>query len=184
MLEFFSLGIRNSIRRSSEIKPDLRIDRINIRNLAVSALFLQVRWKIPHEFEIRIGKQKHLNTKKIEAWFADEKFSILPYFVISVESANAPDLADELGQMLLIKKLAKEGFVVNSFESHAIIEFPNVAKDLPDLIDTELADWITHKHSTLKKRKLNGMRKKLSLNISDQTNDELVCIELRPALRK
>ena len=108
----------------------------------------------------------------------------LPPFIISVEAATAPDLAEEIGQMILIKKLAKEGFVVSSFENHAIIEFANVPKDFEDAIDLEIADWITHKHSTLKKRKLGGTRKKLSLNISDQTNDELVCIEIRPALRK
>ncbi len=108
----------------------------------------------------------------------------MPPFIISVEAATAPDLAEEIGQMILIKKLAKEGFVVSSFENHAIIEFSNVPKDFEDAIDLEIADWITHKHSSLKKRKLSGTRKKLSLNISDQTNDELVCIEIRPALRK
>jgi hypothetical protein len=108
----------------------------------------------------------------------------LSHFIISVETANAADLADELGQTLLIKNLASEGFVVNSFESHAIIELPSVQKDFVDIIDAEITDWITHKHSTMKKRKLNGLRKKLSLNISDQTKEELVCIEIRPALRK
>jgi hypothetical protein len=111
----------------------------------------------------------------------------LPYFLISIESTNAHDLADELGQIFLIKKLASEGFVINSFESHSIIEFPNVTGDFPEAIDAEIADWIIHKHSTLKKRKLNGMRKRLSLNLSGQTNNddgELICIELRPALRK
>jgi hypothetical protein len=104
--------------------------------------------------------------------------------MISVEAASAPDLADELGQRLLIKKLAKEGFAVNSFENHAIIEFSSVLKDFADVIDSDIADWIIHKHSTLKKRKLNGLRKKPSLDISEQSSEELVCIELRPALRK
>ncbi len=131
-------------------------------------------------------EQKRLNiTKKVEHQFeAQGYFIYLPHFVISVETANAHDLAQELGQTLLIKKLAKEAFVVKSFESHAIIEFSNVQKDFVDIIDAEIADWITHKHSTMKKRKLYGLREKLSLNISDQTNEELVCIELRPALRK
>ncbi len=101
-----------------------------------------------------------------------------------MEAPTAPDLAEELGQTLLIRKLAKEGFVVNSFENHSIMEFSNISKDVTEAIDSEIADWITHKHSSLKKRKLNGSRRKISLNISDQTNDEMVCIEIRPALRK
>jgi hypothetical protein len=108
----------------------------------------------------------------------------LPHLIITLEASSAPDLGEELGQRLLIKKLAKEGFVMNSFESHAIIEFPNVGKEIVEEIDSDIADWITHKHSTIKKRRLNGTRKKLSLDIAAQTNDELVCIELRPALRK
>ncbi len=105
----------------------------------------------------------------------------MPHFIITLEAPNAPDLAEELGQRLLIKKLANEGFAVNAFEYHATIEFSSVLKEFADVIDSDIADWIAYKHSTIKKRKLIGSRKKPSLDISDQTSEELVCIELKPS---
>lgn len=103
----------------------------------------------------------------------------LPHFIITLEAPNAPDLAEELAQRLLIKKLATEGFAVNSFEYHATIEFSSVLKEFADIIDADIADWIAYKHSTIKKRRLNGLRKSQSLNIPDQMSEQLVCIELR-----
>lgn len=103
----------------------------------------------------------------------------MPHFIITLEAPNAPDLAEELSQRLLIKKLATEGFSVNSFEYHAIIEFSSVLREFADVIDSDIADWIAYKHSTLKKRKIDGKRKRQSLEISDQTSEQLVCIELR-----
>lgn len=103
----------------------------------------------------------------------------MPHFIITLEAPNAPDLAEELSQRLLIKKLATEGFSVNSFEYHATIEFSSVLKEFAEVIDSDVADWIAFKHSTMKKRKLSGIRKRQSLDISDQTSEQLVCIELR-----
>jgi hypothetical protein len=102
----------------------------------------------------------------------------MPHFIITLEAPNAPDLAEELSQRLLIKKLATEGFAVNSFETHAMIEFSSVLREFADVIDAEIADWIAYKHSTIKKRKLGGVRKRQSLEISDQATEQLVCIEL------
>ena len=105
----------------------------------------------------------------------------MPHFIIALEAPNAPDLAEELGQRLLIKKLAKEGFAINSFENHATIEFSSVLKDFADVIDSDIGDWVTYRHSSLKKRRLTGSRKKPSLELSDQTSEQLVCIELKPS---
>ena len=104
--------------------------------------------------------------------------SPLPHFIITLEAPNAPDLAEELAQRLLIKKLATEGFAVNSFEYHATIEFSSVLKEFADIIDSDIGEWIAFKHSTIKKRRLNGTRRKQSLDISDQLSEQLVCIEL------
>jgi hypothetical protein len=104
----------------------------------------------------------------------------LPHLLIALEAPNAPDLGEELGQRLLIKKLAKEGFIVNTFEYHATIEFPNVAPEFADAIDSDVADWITFKHSSLKKRKLAGGRKKTTLDNSNENGEQLICIEVRP----
>jgi hypothetical protein len=103
----------------------------------------------------------------------------LPHFIITLEAPNAPDLAEELSQRLMIKKLANEGFSVNSFEYHATIEFSSVLSDFTDIIDQEISEWIAYKHSTIKKRKLKGTRRTQSLDISDQSAEQLVCIELR-----
>ncbi len=111
----------------------------------------------------------------------EERTFKLPHFIIALEAPNASDLAEELGQRLLIKKLAKEGFAINSFENHATIEFSSVLKDFADVIDSDVADWVTYKHSSLKKRRLVGSRKKPSLEIADQSDEQLVCIELKPS---
>ena len=103
----------------------------------------------------------------------------MPQFLITIEAPNASDLAEELSQRFLVKKLAKEGFAVNSFEYHATIEFSSVLKEFAEVIDDDIGDWIAYKHSSIKKRKIKGMRQRQSLDTSEQLKEDLVCIELR-----
>jgi hypothetical protein len=98
--------------------------------------------------------------------------------LISLEAPNAPDLAEELAQRLLSKRLANDNFPLTSFEHHAILDITTADGDKSvDAIDADVEDWIMYKHSTLKKRRLPAKRQKQPSSKSG--NEELVCIEIR-----
>jgi len=103
----------------------------------------------------------------------------LIYFFVSIDSPGAADLAEELGQKLLGKQIVKSGFVLNTYESHAVLEFPDSSKELIEKIETEASNWISWKHPGLKKRRILGKRQTQNLGLPTDAAEDLVCLEIR-----
>ena len=103
----------------------------------------------------------------------------MAYVIVSIDSANAHDLAEELVQRLLAKQVVKSGTPVLAFEQSALIDIQYLEKEAIDKIIEETSDWIKYKHSTLKKRVASGTRQKQNLGMPTESSEELVCIEIK-----
>jgi len=103
----------------------------------------------------------------------------MPYFFIAIDTPGASDLAEELGQRLIGKQVAKSGFPLTVYESHATLEFPDLSKEAIEKIEVEASEWISWKHPVLKKRRISGRRQKQNLGLPTDAVEELVCLEIR-----
>jgi len=103
----------------------------------------------------------------------------LPSTVILVDAPNAGDLAEELSQRLIGKEEVTGAFPATSFEHQAILDLPDITNENVDKIEADVEDWIKFKHSTLKKRRIQGKRQKLGLGISPEQAMDIVCIEIK-----
>ena len=103
----------------------------------------------------------------------------MPYFLIAVNTPNAPDLAEELGQRLLGKQIVKGGFPLTAYDSHATLEFPDIAGEVIEKIEVEASSWIAEKHRSLRLRRLSGKRQKQNLGTPAEREEEIICAEIR-----
>jgi hypothetical protein len=103
----------------------------------------------------------------------------MPYFLISFDTPTPQDLAQELGQRLLAKQLAKSGFALTTYGSLAILEFSDQGTDFMDKIQSEIQSWISDKHRSLRMRKLTGKRQKQNLGMPTDPEKEVICLEIR-----
>ena len=103
----------------------------------------------------------------------------MPYFLISFDTPSPQDLAQELGQRLLAKQIAKTGFALTTYGSLATLEFPNPAKEFMDKVQSEAEAWIADKHRSLRMRKLTGNRQKQNLGMPTEPEEEVICLEIR-----
>jgi hypothetical protein len=99
-------------------------------------------------------------------------------FLISVDLPDPFDLAEELGQRLLGKQIVKGGFPITTYGSLAILEFPDVEQELIEKVQTEVENWISDKHRSLRMRKLTGKRQVQNLGMPTQ-EEVLICLEIR-----
>jgi hypothetical protein len=120
---------------------------------------------------------RHFNINPLEK--SKRRFTIVVSVVISLEAPNAPDLAEELAQRLLVKHLVEENFPITSFEHHAILDVSVGTSEGVDAVDADVNDWITYKHSTLKKRRLSGKRQRQPPINGGKSTEEIVCIEIK-----
>ena len=103
----------------------------------------------------------------------------MPFFLISFDTPSPRDLAQELGQRLLGKQLAKTGFAITAYGSLAILEFPDPEKEFMGKVQSEVEAWISDKHRSLRMRKLSGKRQKQNLGMPTEPEEEVICLEIR-----
>jgi hypothetical protein len=103
----------------------------------------------------------------------------MPYFLVTFDTPSPQDLAQELGQRLLGKQLAKGGFAITTFGSLAIIEFPDSGTEFIDKVQSEAQAWISDKHRSLRMRKLSGKRQAQNLGMPTEPEEVVVCLEIR-----
>jgi hypothetical protein len=103
----------------------------------------------------------------------------MPYFLISFDTPTPQDLAQELGQRLLAKDIAKSGFAMTTYGSLAMLEFPHPGKEFMEKVQSEAQAWISDKHRSLRMRKLSGKRQKQNLGMPTEPEEEVICLEIR-----
>jgi hypothetical protein len=103
----------------------------------------------------------------------------MTYFLISFDTPTPADLAQEFGQRLLAKQIAKTSFPITAYGSLAMLEFPNPEKEFMDKAQTEVETWIYDKHRSLRMRKLSGKRQKQNLGMPTEPEEEVICLEIR-----
>lgn len=123
-------------------------------------------------------KCKKAQAQALDIWLL-YGISVLTYFLITLHTPSADALAEELGQRLIAKQIVSDGFPLTAYNSHASLEFQGINSDAAQKIEAEVAEWIFRKHSLLKKRRIQGKRQKQKLGMPTETEEEVVCIELR-----
>jgi hypothetical protein len=103
----------------------------------------------------------------------------MPVFIISVDLPNPAELAEEMGQRLLGKQIVRSGFPMTNYGSLAILEFPDANEELIAKVQSEVENWISDKHRSLRLRKLTGKRQQQNLGMPTQAKEEVVCLEIR-----
>jgi len=59
------------------------------------------------------------------------------------------------------------------------MDLPDITDENIDRIEADVEDWIKFKHSTLKKRRLQGRRQKQSSDMAPEIASDIICIEIK-----
>jgi hypothetical protein len=100
------------------------------------------------------------------------------YLLISIHSPAAEAVAQELGQILLVKQIVGPGFSLTALDTYAFLEFAEVSNETTDTIETEIQSWISNKHRGLRQRKVRGRRQKQNLGMPTEASTDIVYIEI------